>query len=98
MTLIEQFYEQCGKKYGITLKQMEDICTTPFRMLCILIENDDNIASVRLEYLGLFKLAKRRLTYHKYLNQKEFDEGKITREVYEKTKTRLEETLNLIDY
>ena len=98
MTLIEKFYEQEGKKYGVTLSQMQDICSTPFRMLQMLIETDDNIASVRLEYFGLFKLSKRRISYCRFINQKKFDLGKIDEETYLRDKKRLDEVFNLIEY
>lgn len=96
MNVIEKFYKEKG--YKLSFLQIEEICKTPFRMLQILMENDDNIASVRLEHLGLFKLSKRRISYCMFVNKKQFDECKITQEEYLKRKEKLEEIHDLIEY
>lgn len=88
--LIDRFYEQSKDKYGLSKRQINDICRTPFKLIHLVVEDLDNDIPIRIMNLGIFRRGEKRL---RILIQK----GRLEPEKLEelkKTYNRLREKYN----
>lgn len=83
LTNIQEYYDKVGHKYDIDFEHFKRICNTPFKFIKEVMSSGI-LKNIRLQYFGTFQVSKSRVFYSKKVLEKNFNEGKISKERYEK--------------
>ena len=88
--VIEEFYKQQEHLHdSISINELRLICSSPFKFTKEVI-NRGTLKNIRLQYFGVFEVSPSRVKYSLKTLEKNYEEGKITIERYNKRKEILE--------
>lgn len=88
--LVRMFYEDYKDVlYGLSYREVEEICLFPFKSTRRYIERGD-LPSVRLQYLGVFQVHKKKAQCELITLKRMFDDKEIVPEKYFTLKAMLE--------
>lgn len=85
MEVIEQFYQEEGYKYGISLEECKLICTAPFKLVKEVMSRG-LLRNIRLQYFGVFEVSGSRVKYNLKSLEENYKNGTISEERYNKRK------------
>ena len=84
--LIEEFYEEVKHIYpNLSINEFRIICNSPFKFTKEVI-NRGTLRNIRFQYFGVFEVMPSRVKYSLKTLEKNYEEGKITIERYNKRK------------
>ena len=85
MEVIEQFYQEEGYKFGISLEECKLICTAPFKLVKEVMSRG-LLRDIRLQYFGVFEVSGSRVKYNLKSLEESYSNGTISEERYNKRK------------
>lgn len=85
MEVIEQFYQEEGYKFGISLEECKLICTAPFKLIKEVMSRG-LLRDIRLQYFGVFEVSGSRVKYNLKSLEESYKNGTISEERYNKRK------------
>jgi nucleoid DNA-binding protein len=92
--LIKEFYKENEEDlHGLSLKEVRDICIFPFKSIRKHIESG-LLPSIRIMYLGVFQVYKKKAKSELSQLRKKHEEGHITTSQYEEYKNVLKTYLD----
>lgn len=85
---VTQYFEEVNDLYDIDFEHFKRICLTPFIFVRNIISSGV-LCNIRLQYFGVFEVSPSRVKYSKKTLEKNFKEGLIPEERYNRRITVL---------
>lgn len=80
---IEEYWNEVHDIYDIDFEEFNLICRAPFKFVKKIMSLG-SLKNIRFKYFGIFEVSKSRVKYSKKAIEKNYKEGKISKERYDK--------------
>lgn len=81
MEVIEQFYQEEGNKFGITLEECKLVCNAPFKLIKEVMSRG-LLKNIRLQYFATFEVSGSRVNYNLKSLEESYSNGTISETRY----------------